>query len=106
MAAGHLVSAGLLLCLGGDAEFLGAHPDQVAVARRAGRCSQLTALEPVAPGGDRVFLTEVARMARVGRAAVVNWYRRNDDFPAPVAGTDARRTGRRSVLRNKPIPAR
>ncbi|MEU4954669.1 hypothetical protein [Streptomyces lavendulae] len=34
MAAGHLVRAGLLVCLGGDAEFLGAHPDQVAVARR------------------------------------------------------------------------
>ncbi|WP_285541573.1 hypothetical protein [Streptomyces lavendulae] len=32
---------------------------------RAGRCSRLTAREPVAPGGDRVFLTEVARMARV-----------------------------------------
>ncbi|WP_345202118.1 hypothetical protein [Streptomyces lavendulae] len=50
---------------------------------RAGRCSRLTAREPVAPGGDRVFLTEVARMARVGRAAVVNWRRRNDDFPRP-----------------------
>ncbi|GLX41816.1 hypothetical protein Sros01_78880 [Streptomyces roseochromogenus] len=60
---------------------------------RAGRCSRLTAREPVAPGGDRVFLTEVARMARVGRAAVVNWRRRNDGFPDPVAGTDARRTG-------------
>ncbi|MEW2418405.1 hypothetical protein AB0953_32655 [Streptomyces sp. NPDC046866] len=27
-------------------------------------------------------------MARVGRAAVVNWRRRRSDFPDPVAGTD------------------
>ncbi|GAA3282530.1 hypothetical protein GCM10010493_73160 [Streptomyces lavendulae subsp. grasserius] len=33
VAAGHLVRAGLLVCLG-DAEFLGAHLDQVAAARR------------------------------------------------------------------------
>ncbi|MEU6865860.1 hypothetical protein ABZ924_21835 [Streptomyces sp. NPDC046876] len=55
---------------------------------RAGRRSPLAALDPVAPGGDRVFLAGVARMARVGRAAVVNWRRRHPDFPAPVAGTD------------------
>ncbi|MFF3863624.1 hypothetical protein [Streptomyces sp. NPDC002209] len=59
----------------------------------AGRRSPLAALDPVAPGGDRVFLAEVARMARVGRAAVVNWRRRQDDFPDPVAGTDVRRMG-------------
>ncbi|GLX42275.1 hypothetical protein Sros01_83470 [Streptomyces roseochromogenus] len=28
-----------------------------------------------------------ARIARVGRAAVVQWRRRYDDFPAPVSGT-------------------
>nr|WSW49864.1 hypothetical protein OG296_43395 [Streptomyces sp. NBC_01001] len=54
----------------------------------AGRRSPLAGLRPVAPGGDRVFLAEVARIARVGRAAVVNWRRRSPDFPTPVAGTD------------------
>ncbi|MFI9122369.1 hypothetical protein ACIGW0_23750 [Streptomyces bikiniensis] len=36
-----------------------------------------------------MFLAEVARIAGVGRAAVVNWRRRHDDFPAPApaAGT-------------------
>lgn len=53
----------------------------------AGRRSPLAALEP-APVLERVLLAEVARMARVGRAAVVNWRRRHPDFPAPVAGTD------------------
>lgn len=33
-AAGHLVRAGLLVRLGGDAEFLDVHPDQVAVLAR------------------------------------------------------------------------
>ncbi|MFF5447065.1 hypothetical protein [Streptomyces sp. NPDC012888] len=37
---------------------------------------------------ERVLLAEVARMARVGRAAVVNWCRRHADFPGPVGGTD------------------
>ncbi|MGW6973775.1 hypothetical protein [Streptomyces sp. NPDC054952] len=55
---------------------------------RAGRRSPLGALDPVAPEGDRVFLAAVARIARVGRAAVVNWRRRHPDFPDPVAGTD------------------
>ncbi|WP_330261989.1 hypothetical protein [Streptomyces sp. NBC_00539] len=54
----------------------------------AGRRSPLAGLRPVAPDSDRVFLAEVARIARVGRAAVVNWRRRHDDFPDPVAGTD------------------
>ncbi|MFE5681313.1 hypothetical protein ACFQ7B_19215 [Streptomyces erythrochromogenes] len=54
----------------------------------AGRRSQLAGLDPVAPGGDRVLLAGVARIARVGRAAVVNWRRRHPDFPDPVAGTD------------------
>ena len=36
-----------------------------------------------------VTLAEIARIAGVGRAAVSNWRRRHDTFPAPVAGTDA-----------------
>ncbi|MEW1637552.1 hypothetical protein AB0469_26205 [Streptomyces sp. NPDC093801] len=173
-AIGHLVKAGLLVYLGGEAEFPDVHPDQVAaLARRrdlpalldrhvplgpdqaarrlgvrrtdfdlitgrlgwlspvgsvdidykrqggvttvplysaedvallevvhpavdwravrmvaAGRRSPLAALEPVPPGGDRLLLAGVARIAGVGRAAVVNWRRRHPDFPAPVAGTD------------------
>ncbi|MFF2192985.1 hypothetical protein [Streptomyces sp. NPDC058157] len=54
----------------------------------AGRCSPLATLESVAPGGERVLLAGVARIEGVGRAAVVNWRRRPDDCPAPVAGTD------------------
>ncbi|MFJ6354809.1 hypothetical protein ACIQKB_35800 [Streptomyces sp. NPDC092046] len=54
----------------------------------AGRRSPLAGLAPVAPGRDVVLLAEVARIARVGRAAVVNWRRRHSDFPAPVGGTD------------------
>ncbi|OEJ30057.1 hypothetical protein BGK67_00460 [Streptomyces subrutilus] len=54
----------------------------------AGRRSPLAALDPIAPGRDRAFLAEVAPIARVGRAAVVNWRRRHSDFPPPVAGTD------------------
>ncbi|MGW7064766.1 hypothetical protein ACWGHM_40615 [Streptomyces sp. NPDC054904] len=54
----------------------------------AGRRSPLAALDPIPPGQDRAFLAEVARIARVGRAAVVNWRRRHPDFPKPVAGTD------------------
>lgn len=34
-----------------------------------------------------MLLAEVGRIARVGRAAVVNWRRRHPDFPDPVAGT-------------------
>ncbi|MFB7263911.1 hypothetical protein ACFCXH_17420 [Streptomyces nojiriensis] len=54
---------------------------------RAGSRSPLAALE-VSPGWERVLLAEVARIARVGRAAVACWRRRHDDFPDPVAGTD------------------
>ncbi|WP_329428902.1 N-6 DNA methylase [Streptosporangium sp. NBC_01495] len=35
-----------------------------------------------------VTLAEIARIAGVGRAAVSNWRRRHDSFPAPVGGTD------------------
>ncbi|WP_133895336.1 hypothetical protein [Streptomyces sp. KS 21] len=57
-------------------------------AAPAGSRSSLAAFNPVVPGQDRVLLAEVARMARVGRAAVVNWRRRHDDFPAPTGGTE------------------
>ncbi|WP_432198786.1 N-6 DNA methylase [Streptomyces sp. bgisy027] len=36
-----------------------------------------------------MLLAEVARIAGVGRAAVSNWPRRHETFPAPVGGTDA-----------------
>ncbi|MFE3591521.1 N-6 DNA methylase [Streptomyces niveus] len=35
-----------------------------------------------------VSLAEIARLAGVGRAAVSNWRRRYETFPAPVGGTD------------------
>ncbi|MFC6083749.1 N-6 DNA methylase [Sphaerisporangium aureirubrum] len=35
-----------------------------------------------------VTLAEIARLAGVGRAAVSNWRRRHESFPAPVGGTD------------------
>ncbi|MFE5713425.1 hypothetical protein ACFQ7J_21745 [Streptomyces sp. NPDC056501] len=54
----------------------------------AGGRSPLAGLAPVTPGRDVVLLAEVARIARVGRAAVVNWRRRHADFPDPVGGTD------------------
>ncbi|MGW9450210.1 helix-turn-helix transcriptional regulator [Streptomyces sp. NPDC055632] len=34
-------------------------------------------------------LAEVARIAGVGRAAISNWRRRHETFPAPIDGTDA-----------------
>ncbi|MET9954412.1 hypothetical protein ABZ135_23110 [Streptomyces sp. NPDC006339] len=55
---------------------------------RPGRRSPLAALEPAGPDGDRLLLTAVGRIAGVGRAAVVNWLRRHDDFPDPVGGTE------------------
>jgi hypothetical protein len=35
-----------------------------------------------------VTLAEIARIAGVGRAAVSNWRRRHESFPAPIGGTD------------------
>ncbi|GAA2639781.1 hypothetical protein GCM10010425_50120 [Streptomyces spororaveus] len=35
-----------------------------------------------------VNLSQIARTARVGRAAVANWRRLHDDFPRPVGGTE------------------
>ncbi|MEW1906197.1 hypothetical protein [Streptomyces sp. NPDC086147] len=64
-----------------------------------GRRSPLASLDPADPAeGDTVFLAAVARMAGVGRAAVVNWRRRHDDFPAPVAGTDVHPRFERSAV--------
>jgi SAM-dependent methyltransferase len=40
------------------------------------------------PADAHVTLAEVARIAGVGRAAVSNWRRRHDTFPAPVGGSD------------------
>ncbi len=40
------------------------------------------------PTDVHVTLAEIARIAGVGRAAVSNWRRRHDTFPAPVAGSD------------------
>ncbi|MFG2978271.1 hypothetical protein ACGFYY_35465 [Streptomyces sp. NPDC048331] len=65
---------------------------------RVGRRSPLAGLTPVAPGG---VPAEVARMARVGRAAVVNWHSRHHDFPRPTQwpGTDVHpRFDRRAVV--------
>ncbi|MEU2391835.1 hypothetical protein [Streptomyces sp. NPDC007369] len=38
---------------------------------------------------EHVNLTQVARIAGVGRAAVANWRRRHADFPASVPGTES-----------------
>jgi SAM-dependent methyltransferase len=40
------------------------------------------------PTDVNVTLAEIARIAGVGRAAVSNWRRRHDTFPAPVGGSD------------------
>ncbi|MGW1643078.1 hypothetical protein [Streptomyces lavendulae] len=59
---------------------------------RAARTVEARRRSPLAsldPGGYRLLLAGVARIARVGRAAVVQWRRRCDDFPAPVGGTGA-----------------
>ncbi|MEV6332290.1 hypothetical protein [Streptomyces sp. NPDC051909] len=65
----------------------------------AGRRSPLAALTPVVSGEDVVLLAEVARIAGVGRAAVVNWRRRHTDFPDPVGGTPVHPTfDRRAVV--------
>ena len=34
--------------------------------------------------GETITLTDLARLAAVGRNAVSNWRRREPDFPAPV----------------------
>ncbi|MDR3084341.1 MAG: N-6 DNA methylase [Streptomyces sp.] len=40
------------------------------------------------PAAVPVTLAEIARIAGVGRAAVSNWRRRHDSFPARIGGTD------------------
>ncbi|MGE7390863.1 hypothetical protein ACQKM2_35850 [Streptomyces sp. NPDC004126] len=57
-------------------------------AAPAGARSPLAGLNPVVPGRDWVLLAEIARMVRVGRAAVQSWRRRYADFPVPAGGTD------------------
>ncbi|PKW11127.1 Type I restriction-modification system, DNA methylase subunit [Streptomyces sp. 1222.5] len=42
--------------------------------------------KPAAPAGSLVTSSEIARTAGVTRAAVSNWRRRYDDFPAPAGG--------------------
>ncbi|WP_317446349.1 N-6 DNA methylase [Streptomyces collinus] len=42
--------------------------------------------KPAAPAGSLVTSSEIARIAGVTRAAVSNWRRRYDDFPAPTGG--------------------
>ncbi|MFF5898943.1 N-6 DNA methylase [Streptomyces argenteolus] len=42
------------------------------------------------PDAVPVSLAEIARIAGVGRAAVSNWRRRHDSFPAPVGGSDVK----------------
>ncbi|WP_040685361.1 N-6 DNA methylase [Nocardiopsis baichengensis] len=39
------------------------------------------------PGDRRVSAADIARMAGVTRAAVSNWRRRYEDFPAPIGGS-------------------
>lgn len=46
------------------------------------------ALEPSIRFPDPINLSHIGRLAGVGRAAVANWRRHADDFPAPVGGTD------------------
>ncbi len=45
-------------------------------------------MPPSADPSVSVTLAEIARIAGVGRAAVSNWRRRHESFPAPVGGTD------------------
>ncbi|TVL88424.1 hypothetical protein [Streptomyces sp. SAJ15] len=66
---------------------------------RPGSRSPLSTLTPTAPGEDWVLLAEAARIAGVGRAAVVNWRRRHADFPDPAGGTTVHPTyDRRAVV--------
>lgn len=41
------------------------------------------------PDGPGINLAEIARIAKVSRAAVSNWRHRHSDFPAPNGGTEA-----------------
>lgn len=41
------------------------------------------------PDGPGINLAEIARIAKVSRAAVSNWRHRHADFPAPHGGTEA-----------------
>lgn len=43
---------------------------------------------------SEVNLSQIARLAGVGRACVANWRRRHDDFPEPVGGTETSPTFR------------
>ncbi|MBX9386931.1 N-6 DNA methylase [Streptomonospora nanhaiensis] len=45
-------------------------------------------MEYVSEPSVRVTLAEISRIAGVGRAAVSNWRRRYESFPAPVGGSD------------------
>ncbi|MEU3607077.1 hypothetical protein AB0E83_16760 [Streptomyces sp. NPDC035033] len=67
-------------------------------ATPAGHRSPLAALDPTDPADDVVLLAEVARIAGVGRPAVLNWRRRHPDFPAPVGGDDVHPTFARSAV--------
>ncbi|MFH9959640.1 hypothetical protein ACH4OX_36275 [Streptomyces roseolus] len=71
---------------------------QAVRATPAGCRSPLAALDPTVPGGDVVLLAEAARIAGVGRPAVVNWRRRHPDFPAPVGGDDVHPVFARSAV--------
>ncbi|MFE4660926.1 hypothetical protein ACFRFJ_30070 [Streptomyces hydrogenans] len=67
-------------------------------ATPAGRRSLLAALDPITPAEDVMFLAEAARIAGVGRAAVVNWRRRHADFPAPAGGSATHPTFARAAV--------
>ncbi|MEU9858779.1 hypothetical protein [Streptomyces sp. NPDC047974] len=67
-------------------------------ATPAGHRSPLAALNPITPAEDVMFLAEAARIAGVGRAAVVNWRRRHADFPTPTGGDDVHPTFTRSTV--------
>ncbi|MFE5594226.1 hypothetical protein [Streptomyces sp. NPDC056549] len=41
-------------------------------------------MRPLSRGDTRLLLAGIARIARVGRAAVVDWRRSHADFPAPT----------------------
>ncbi|WP_370012878.1 N-6 DNA methylase [Nocardiopsis sp. LDBS0036] len=49
----------------------------------------MDAREQNAAEGQQVTAADIARLAGVTRAAVSNWRRRHDDFPAPTGGTSS-----------------